>query len=58
LKFPDTLIRADNPGGRCSRCGKLCCKDCLTIIDDEMFCPTCLRKLLKTEHKKILMLFR
>ena len=41
------IIRADNLGGRCSRCGKLCCKDCLTTIDDEMLCPTCLKEVLK-----------
>ena len=41
------IIRADNLGGKCSRCGRLCCKDCLTIINDCMLCPTCLKEVLK-----------
>jgi hypothetical protein len=34
-------ITLDNFGGKCSGCGKLCCKDCLILIDDKMVCPTC-----------------
>jgi len=44
------IITADNLGGKCSRCGKLCCKDCLTRIDDEMLCPTCLKEKLRDNH--------
>jgi len=43
------IITAENIGGNCSRCGKLCCKSCLVIINDERLCPTCLKKFLKGE---------
>ena len=41
------IIRADDLGGKCSRCGKLCCGKCLTIINDEMLCPSCLKDKLR-----------
>ena len=43
------IIRADNLGGKCSKCGKLCCKDCLIRIDSEMLCPKCLKENLKSK---------
>ena len=41
------IITPYNLGGNCSRCDKLCCRDCLTIIDDEMLCPSCLKDRIK-----------
>jgi len=41
------IIRAGNLGGKYSKCSRLCCKDRLTIIDDEMLRSTCLKRSLK-----------
>ena len=40
-------ITLQNIGGKCERCGKLCCRDCLTLLNDEMLCPTCFVEKLK-----------
>lgn len=43
------ILSANNLGGTCSRCGKLCCKRCLTVIVDQPLCPTCLKDKLRDE---------
>jgi len=42
------IITAENLGGKCSKCGKLCCKNCLLRLNDELLCPNCFKEKLKT----------
>ncbi|MGQ9469719.1 MAG: hypothetical protein ACUVTD_07890 [Nitrososphaerales archaeon] len=41
------VVTPFNLGGKCGVCGKLCCKECLVMINDEMLCPTCFKRRLK-----------
>ena len=34
-------ITLQNLGGKCMKCGKLCCNQCLTLLNNEMLCPGC-----------------
>jgi len=36
-----------NLGGRCGACGRLCCRDCLTVVEGTPLCPRCLKEYLK-----------
>lgn len=38
---------ADIGVGVCSECGKLCCRECLQLIDDKLLCPKCFAKLMR-----------
>ncbi len=40
-------VVADIGVGVCSNCGKLCCRECLQLIDENLLCPECFAKLLK-----------
>lgn len=35
---------ADIGVGTCSRCGKLCCRGCLQLIDEKLLCPKCFKE--------------
>jgi len=41
------VVTSFNLDGNCSICGKLCCKEYLAIINDEMLCLTCFKARLK-----------
>ena len=47
------ILTAYNLGGKCSRCGKFCCRKCLTTVMDEMLCPTCLKKMLREKDGSV-----
>jgi len=42
-------VVADIGVGVCSNCGKLCCRECLQLIDDKLLCLECFAKLLKND---------
>jgi len=46
------VVTLFNSGGNCSVCGKLYCKECLVMINDEMLCPTYFKKSLKENKNK------
>jgi len=41
------IITAENLGGKCSKCGKLCCKNCLLKLDGKLFCLACFKEKLR-----------
>lgn len=46
------VVTSFNLGGNCSSCGKLCCKDCLTTINDVRLCQTCFKKRLRGDKNE------
>jgi formylmethanofuran dehydrogenase subunit E len=40
-------ITMQNIAGKCMKCGSLCCKECLMLLDSEMLCPRCFIERLK-----------
>jgi formylmethanofuran dehydrogenase subunit E len=41
---------ADIGVGVCSHCGKLCCRECLQLIDDKLLCPECFEKFIRDKN--------
>jgi formylmethanofuran dehydrogenase subunit E len=49
LECGHTLV-SDIGAGVCSNCGKLCCRECLQLIDDKLLCPKCFARFVRDKN--------